>query len=294
MGILNTLSFLLNHPLSRGRKLATLRRFAAWQIGSRILPGEVVWPFVNDASLIVRPGMTGATGNVYAGLHEFEDMAFLLHYLRPDDLFVDVGANVGSYTVLGGAIGAACLSIEPLPQAFAALRRNIALNNMGDRVQALNLGLARQPGVLHFTSQLDTVNHVLSDGETHATSVEVPVRTLDEVVGDAAPALLKMDVEGYETEVLAGAGRTLANPALHALILELNGSGRRYGFDEDAIRQQLRDLGFIACSYRPFERTLTPRAETADGGNTLFVRNLDHVETRLRTAPAFRVLGREL
>jgi hypothetical protein len=45
-------------------------------------------------------GMTGATGNLYVGLHEFEEMAFLLHFLRPGDLFADVGANVGSYTIL--------------------------------------------------------------------------------------------------------------------------------------------------------------------------------------------------
>ena len=287
--------FILNHPLNRDARFAAIFRWLRWQLGSRIIPCEVVWPFVNNACLIVRRGMTGATGNVYAGLHEFEDMAFLLHYLRKDDLFIDVGANVGSYTVLaGGVIGAACLSIEPLPQAFAALRRNIAINNMGDRVQALNLGLARRPGVLHFTSQLDTVNHVLGDGETLSSAIKIPVRTLDDVVGVAVPALIKMDVEGYETEVLAGAEKTLSDPALRALILELNGSGSRYGFDEDAIRQQLLDLGFSACSYDPFRRTLVPRNETTEGGNTLFVRDRDHIETRLHTAPTFCVLGREL
>ena len=82
MGILNTLSFLLNHPLSRGRKLQILRRFAAWQIGARLVPGPVVCPFANGSWLLARPGMTGATGNVYVGLHEFEDMAFVLHVLR--------------------------------------------------------------------------------------------------------------------------------------------------------------------------------------------------------------------
>lgn len=57
--------------------------------------------------------MTGATGNIYVGLHEFEDMAFLLHVLRRTDLFVDVGANIGSYTILaGGAAGAKLLLNE--------------------------------------------------------------------------------------------------------------------------------------------------------------------------------------
>ncbi|QXP84018.1 hypothetical protein [Methylococcus sp. Mc7] len=67
-----------------------------------------------------------------------------------------------------------------------------------------------------------------------------------------------------------------------------------YDFDEVAIRRQLRDLGFTACAYRPFERTLMPLSWNPSVGNTLFVRDLGYVETRLRAAPAFRVLGREL
>ena len=120
------------------------------------------------------------------------------------------------------------------------------------------------------------------------------MRTLDDVVGTTAPTLIKIDVEGYETEVLAGAARTLDNPTLHALILELNGSGQRYGFDENGLRQHLQELGFIACAYQPFARTLTPRPETATGGNTLFVRDLEQVKTRLRTAPKFKVLNWEI
>ena len=72
--------------------------------------------------------MTGATGNIYAGLHEFADMAFTLHFLRPDDLFMDVGANVGSYTLLAsGVCKARTISFEPYPETMAALRRNIDL-----------------------------------------------------------------------------------------------------------------------------------------------------------------------
>ena len=63
--------------------------------------------------------MTGATGNIYTGLHEFEDMMFLLHLLRPGDIFVDAGANIGSYTVLASAVvGAKSISFEPVPPLF--------------------------------------------------------------------------------------------------------------------------------------------------------------------------------
>jgi hypothetical protein len=145
MSILNTLSFLLNHPLSQGRKLATLRRFVAWQIGARLVPGPVACPFANGSSLLVRPGMTGATGNLYVGLHEFADMAFVLHVLRGGDLFVDVGANIGSYTVLAAAgAGAACLAFEPGSAAFAWLERNVRLNGSGQRYGYDDAAIRRQ------------------------------------------------------------------------------------------------------------------------------------------------------
>ncbi len=162
-------------------------------MGSRLLPGPVIMPFVNDTCLIVRPGMTGATGNVYCGLNEFEDMALVLHALRPDDLFVDIGANVGSYTMLGAVAGASVLAIEPIPSTFVWLMKNIAINGLGERAKGLNLGLGRNEGQLYFTGGLDTMNHVLADDESAQEVFEVPVRALDTVLEGRSPALLKID-----------------------------------------------------------------------------------------------------
>ena len=296
MGLLNTLGFILRHPLNRGRRGAALVRWLRWQVGSRLLPGAVWVPFVAEVGLLVRPGMTGATGNVYCGLHEFEDMALVLHALRPDDLFVDIGANVGSYALLGGAAGARVLAIEPIPTTFAWLTRNIAVNGLGERVRALNLGLGRGEGRLRFTVGLDTVNHVLAAGEAADGAVEVPVHPLDAVLAGQSPTLIKIDVEGFETEVLAGAERALADPGLLAVIMELNGSGGRYGFDEDALHRNLLGRGFATYRYRPFERNLEPlHGARSGGGNTLYVRDAARLAERVRTAPRYRLgTGAEL
>ena len=90
MGVLNTYKFIANHPLTKDHKLSTMLRWLKWQVGSRLVPGSVAIPFVNETHLLAKPGMTGATGNIYCGLHEFEDMGFVLHFLRPGDLFVDM------------------------------------------------------------------------------------------------------------------------------------------------------------------------------------------------------------
>jgi len=297
MTLLSTLKFITSHPLNRDRKLAAAKRFLAWQIGSRLVPGPVAVRFVNDARLLASPGMTGATGNVYAGLHEFEDMAFALHLLRPGDLFVDVGANIGSYTVLAATTGAHCVSFEPLPQTFSHLQANIRLNGFGERVQARNLGVGRADGVCRFTAGLDTVNHVASDAEAQAgATLEIPVVALDQALAGLSPTLLKIDVEGFEANVIAGAGRVLAEQAsLDAVILELNGSGARYGFDEAALHRQMLDYGFATFTYSPFERALISlQGKNAMAGNTLYVKNLDRVRQRLADAAKFHVLDQAI
>lgn len=293
MSLISTLKFIACHPLNRQRKLTAIRHFFSWQIGSRLIPGAVAAPFINGTRLLVSPGMTGATGNIYVGLHEFEDMAFLLHFLRPSDLFVDIGANIGSYTILAsGAVGAQSLSFEPLPSTWRFLRDNINLNALNNRVVAHNLGIGKEDGLLHFTEGLDTVNHVATDADMSSMSTcEVKVVRLDNIVGDRCPKLIKIDVEGYETNVIAGAQKTLANPELEAVILELNGSGNRYGFDETIVHQQMLELGFTTWTYEPLKRNLLAlEGQNRMAGNTLYLRNVVSVRERLTGALSFRVL----
>src|SRR6188768_213885 len=104
MSLSQTLRFIADHPLNRQHKSAALLRFLKWQIGIRLLPGRVVYDWINGTSFIVQRGETGLTGNLYCGLHEFSDMAFVLHAVGAGDLFVDVGANVGSYTLLACSV----------------------------------------------------------------------------------------------------------------------------------------------------------------------------------------------
>jgi FkbM family methyltransferase len=294
--LLNTISFILRHPLTGKRKIAALSRYIRWQVGSRLVPGPVAVPFVDSTRLLVQPGMTGASGSVYCGLHEFEDMAFVLHVLRPGDLFADIGSNVGSYTVLAaGAAGANCVSFEPLPATFVHLLDNIRLNNLESKVTAKNIGLGASSGSLTFTSGLDSLNHVVAEREVVENSIEVPVSTLDAVLSGSTLTLMKIDVEGFETEVLNGASETMQGPSLLAVVIELNGSGLRYGYDQEKIHQRMLGWGFAPARYDPLQRTLTIlHSRNTSTGNTLYVRNLESIRDRVRTAPPHTVLGASL
>ncbi len=99
-----TLRYILVHPLSKRNRTKAFLKYLCWQIGYRLNPYPIIYPFVEKSKLIIAKGMTGATGNIYVGLHDFEKMGFLLHLLRPEDLFADVGANIGSYTILASGV----------------------------------------------------------------------------------------------------------------------------------------------------------------------------------------------
>jgi len=293
MNLFSLLKFITAHPLNRKNKFQAILRFLKWQFGSRLMPYPIIYSFTDRSKLIIKKGMTGATGNFYCGLHEFNDMGFLIHLLRKEDFFVDIGANVGSYTVLaGGHIGAKTFSIEPVPATYSHLVNNILLNQMEDRVTAFNIALGSQPGSINFTHSFDTMNHAAAEGETDI--IKVPVDTLDNIlVGQKTPVLLKIDVEGFETEVNNGATQTLQRNELKAIIIELNGSGSRYGYDESIIHDGLIKMGFSAFLYDPLSRTLTKVNEFGTH-NTIYIRDLEFVQQRLKTAPKLKIFNTEM
>lgn len=295
--IFSTLQFIVKHPLNKQQKLHAIKNWFKWQIGSRLVPGPVAVPFVNNAKLLVYPGMTGATGNIYTGLHEFEEMSFLLHLLRNKDLFIDVGANIGSYTVLASAVvGAKSISIEPIPSTYMNLIQNININGIQDLVTPLNIGVGSEEGNLRFTTNMDTMNRVVSRSEvsSHST-ITVHVIPLDSIINDLYPKLIKIDVEGFETRVIEGAGKILTDKTLDAVIMEINENSKTYGLDSFGVHKKMLSFGFKPYRYVPFHRKLNKLDEDRPGtGNTLYIRNVDYVESQIRSAPAFKVGRRNI
>ena len=120
-------------------------------------------------------------------------------------------------------------------------------------------------------------------------SVATRVTTLDSEMGGTAPVLLKVDVEGFELEVFAGASQTLQNPALQAIIVERDNSGNRYGHDESALHVQIRSQGFVPYAYKPLERKLELVDNDATGISIIYLRNLPDATRRVQNATPYQL-----
>ncbi len=283
--------FVVRHPIGRRRPLRCLFDTLRWQLTASSRPKVV--PFVGLAKLWARRSETGVTGNIYVGLHEFADMAFVAHVLRPGDLFGDIGANAGSYTVLAGTVaGADVIAVEPVPETVERLRRNVELNGSNGRVEIRAVAVGDRTGTVRFTVDRDTINRIADDGSDDRGVVEVPIDTLDRIFAERVPLLLKIDVEGHEAAVLAGASHLLSDRRLKALIVEV-GSGFDIRPQDELVRERLVAAGFEPAAYDPFRRSLTD--SEGDGRrlrhNLLWVRDRSFLQERLHSAPSVAVKG---
>ena len=282
-----------SHPLNSGNRVEAVVDYLRWNVGRRIMGGDYILPLADQASIIITDQENFGTLAYACALWDFEEMLFLTHLLRPDDLFLDIGANVGGYSILASNVaGARSMAFEPVPSTHDRLLRNIRLNNIEDRVRCFRLGIADVEQTLMMTADRGGLNHIIS-GPCHGATIEVPVRRLDDVLGDEPCRLIKLDAEGFEMNVLRGGSHVFGNPNLLALIVELNGSGDRYGNSDSAVHAEILRYGFSPYRYDPITRQLS-LLETFNrvSLNTLYVRDLDNTSRILASARKIRVRDR--
>lgn len=286
------LNFILNHPIAKQNKTKSLSRFFYWQIFSRLKIAKSVFNFIDDYKLYINSGQTIATGNYYVGLLEFTEMAFVSHFLTEDDTFFDIGTNIGTYTIIAsGVCGSTTYAFEPIPKTFNYLKKNIELNNLQNKVTAINLGLADKKGFLNFTKNLDAENHIVVISET-TDIFQVEVKTLNEFKKHN-PILIKADVEGYEAFILKGADEILKNISLKAIIIEVNNEGERYNVTSNSVHEIITSYGFSMYEYKPFERKLIS-LKTANSDNRIYIRDIEYVSKKVEHAPKINVLGLQI
>ncbi|WP_373515984.1 FkbM family methyltransferase [Persicitalea sp.] len=289
---LKTIRTILNHPLNKNRKLAALVNFLKRGVAIRIHQHPMIYPFVEGTFLVVEKGMSSAEIQIYTGLYDTSEMLFIMHFLREDDTFVDVGANIGVYTVLAsGVAGARSISYEPIPSTFASLARNVNYNSLQTKVELVNCGVGDRADTITFSNSLDAINHVIYEENFSGSTIDVPVDSLDNLLEGKAANVLKIDVEGYEVNVVNGATQVLENPKLKAILIETNGLTDQYEFGQNYLHDKLLGLGFQPCQYLPKERKLEPITGTG-AQNTIYIRDMSFVAKRLESGRKIR-LGRE-
>ncbi|MFV8346514.1 FkbM family methyltransferase [Flavobacterium sp. ZB4P13] len=260
-----------DYPLTKNEPFLALFRYFKFNIITYFDNKKRVYNWVNELKFYAKKGEAGIVPNIYFKLFDYEDSMFLLDHLQEDDLFVDVGANVGHFSLLAASKKAKVIAIEPIPDTFRRLNDNVVLNNFENLINLMNIGIADKKGKLFFTTTSDVMNKV-SLTKT-ANTIEVEVTTLDDLLINLSPKLIKIDVEGYEKFVLQGATKIISSPSLFYLIIELNNSSENFNTNNDEIHNSIMQCGFLPAKYNVEDKKIVKQLDyNKDSFNTLYVK----------------------
>ncbi len=192
-------------------------------------------------------------------LYEPELSQFLIRALRPGDVFVDVGAHIGYFSMMAaGLVGQAgsVFSFEPDPDNYERLLRH-ARENGFPQIQAFQMPVAAEPREIEFFTNADNDGgHALWDPGQHPFNERSRARVSKRMVRAASldtfeaiqsrPArVIKVDTEGAEHQVLLGARRWLQERRTPFLVAEINTFGlERMGSSQMALRSFAASFGY--------------------------------------------------
>jgi FkbM family methyltransferase len=198
------------------------------------------------------------------GVIEPELTFFIRHLLPSKRFFLDIGANVGYYSVLAALVNPGCRihSFEPSPSTFGVLHENVTANHLLN-VQTNQLALGDKTGTLKFNVYADQAlnSPKAGDDDQHpffkegpAQVIDVPSIKLDDFLAEhhlPQPDVVKLDVEGFEYFVLQGARNLLSSANPPILLCEVEPLWlKRFGLVSSDLIEYLEKL-----SYRAFVLT---------------------------------------
>ena len=233
--------------------------------------------FVNREGYRLRFYPSSLSGALWVDpLSRSSDNAFFKSYLRPGDVVIDVGANIGITTLEASVIvgdSGKVFAVEAHPRIFKYLQGNVKLNRVKN-VHAHNVALGNTRGtVLFANSKLDDQNSIITNGD----GVKVSVCPLDSLPIPERPiALLKIDTEGYERFVFEGAKRTLQ--VIECIYFESwDQHFRKYGYTCYDLFELLKKYGFQIFQMHQNATIcpVPPSYASESNENLLAIRSLD-------------------
>lgn len=218
-------------------------------------------------------------------LIDYNEFTFLKKFLRSDSIFLDVGANIGYYTVWVSKFirEGMILSFEPNRKNFQRLKENITeINN----AIPFRIALTKYNGSIAFSNNSDVLNHIILTPMEGDDAEFVECYTIEKVVNDYSICkidFIKIDVEGFEIDVLLGCANLLHTKSILVIQLEIE--------EENALKNskvKVEDLlelifqfNYFLCTYDPKSNMLYQTDYSSEKDNYFITHDIELVNIRL-------------
>ncbi len=228
---------------------------------------------------------------------EKDEEEFIKKFLKPGDIFLDIGANIGLHSIFAGNIvgqNGHVYAFEPTPITFQRLTENIKLNKLEKIVTPVNKGISSEDGSLNLNYSEDGHDAWNSFTELQhinlSNSVEVEVCSLDNIIkhlnmDETKISLIKIDVEGWEMNVLKGADNFIKNNTHTAFLIEYTDlNAISAGYCTRDIYRFMENYGYQWFSFdsKSMTYTTSPLKLNYPYENLIAVKNVATLENRMR------------
>lgn len=249
-----------------------------------------------DANLQIRLYKDSELNRYIFNGFEKTEINFLQKVLRPGDIFIDVGANIGLFSLYAARAvteKGTVIAFEPTPEIYRRFVQNIELNDLINIVP-VNIGLSDSATTLSLQvseNGLDGWNTFAKNaGNKFTTTIDVPVNTLDNYLKESEISaerirFIKIDVEGWEIPVIRGALKTInasENIILMVEFTESNASAA--GYTTADLYDIITEQGFTWYIYNEHTNSLVPdpKRSSYPYNNLFAIKNISFVNRLLQ------------
>jgi FkbM family methyltransferase len=254
-------------------------RYLHWSWSQRLGKKRLLTEFIDPLHLVVKPTFPTSVKDYIFGLRAFSEMGFLMHFLRKNDFFVDIGANIGTYSLLAAGVSESfVLSFEPDNERREFLKELVDINGLNPLIFVDPRVVSTKEETLIFSEQSVSKNIYVEAGVPRS-AVSIDSLELEQI-----PIMIKIDAKGFALEVIQGMRGMLDEDNLRVVLCSFCDSIEPEL--KDLIREIILSKGFKICTYDPLKRSLKEHSEL-DQQLMLFVRDSEFVEQRLKQAKSF-------
>ncbi len=252
--MLASLKNLLAAPYNKQYPLFALRRFAYWKFIRLMKRKNVLYKLWEDRYLYLDYNSLQCMWIMYNYIVDWEEFNLIGKLVKQGDTVADIGTNMGFYSIWMSKFTnrPGCIhSFEPDANNYERLKKNIAVNKLDEVIKANKKGVGSSKKEVIFTTGLDGENHIATEKGNNNT-VTIQLITLDDYCSlnkIAHIVYCKIDVEGFEADVLKGSANMLRQKNIDVIQLEINRALQNSGYTAEALVSLIEAYGYSLCAY---------------------------------------------
>lgn len=284
--MIQSLKFLYQLQYNKKYPIFAIIRFFEWKFIKLFKLTNYKKRVWGDRYLILNYDSFQSMWVMYNWIVDWEEFHLIQDYVMDGDVVIDIGSNMGFYTIwMSKFIGKTGVihSFEPDPKNFNRLRGNIAVNKLDAQVFANEVALNDYDGIIKFTTGLDGENHISKHEETNINEIQcIKLDSYFQLRAITKISYIKIDVEGFEYSVLAGASNLLRDKKIDILQLEINKAISNSDHTVQGLLQLLQFYNYTLCWYDVISKKLIAIDFEHERENYFAVYDLGIVNNKLK------------